>query len=266
MKRNIFVLLCFSLLLCSSCLPSGNRIKGNGELVTEKVDVSTYDRIVISGTKVILNYTQSDQQPSLQVHTDRNIYEMFQFITEGSTLKISPKEEFKNNQFRATQFTVTTNSASLVHVATGGSSVINVNNPLIGEKMDIYISGGADFYFHEGVTLEQLNIRVSGGGMVKGKNLQLQNLHSGVSGGGRIILNGEATFSDYKVSGGGTIDAKNLVSREVEAKVSGGGKLQLHVLEKLDAKVSGGGSLHYQGTPAVINRMVSGGGSVKPIN
>lgn len=104
MKKISLLFLICGLFLVSSCIPT-QTIKGDGNITTENIPVSEYDCLELEGGGMVVNYTQSDAPEGLEIKTDRNIFEKYEFNVENHKLKIRPKKEFrKHTNFRPTEF------------------------------------------------------------------------------------------------------------------------------------------------------------------
>ena len=96
MKKISLLFLICGLFLVSSCIPT-QTIKGDGNLTTENIPVSEYDCLELEGGGMVVNYTQSDAPEGLEIKTDRNIFEKYEFNVENHKLKIRPKKEFRKH-------------------------------------------------------------------------------------------------------------------------------------------------------------------------
>lgn len=110
--------------------------------------------------------------------------------------------------------------------------------------LEKYISAGAG------------DVHVSG---VKNDQLVLSN-----TGAANIEVSGQTKFVDIKSSGAGNIDTEKLHAERAKVSVSGAANVDLYASQQLDVTVSGIGSVTYSGNPPVVNKSVSGIGSVNP--
>ena len=141
MKKISLLFLICGLFLVSSCIPT-QTIKGDVNITTENIPVSEYDCLELEGGGMVVNYTQSDAPEGLEIKTDRNIFEKYEFNVENHELKIRPKKEFrKHTNFRPTEFMVTANSRNLKKLAAAGSTHVNINSPLQAEEFEAGLAG-----------------------------------------------------------------------------------------------------------------------------
>ena len=98
------------------------------------------------------------------------------------------------------------------------------------------------------------DIHVSG---VKNEELVLNN-----TGAANIEASGQTKFVDLKSSGAGNIETEKLQAERAKVTVSGAANIDVFASQQLDVSVSGIGSVTYSGNPPVVNKSVSGIGSV----
>jgi hypothetical protein len=90
------------------------------------------------------------------------------------------------------------------------------------------------------------------------------NILCSITGAGKITLSGTATGQTVQISGAGDIRNSALVSSYSSVLISGTGSVEVNVTRQLDAIVSGAGSIVYSGNPQIVNKTVTGIGSIRP--
>jgi hypothetical protein len=98
------------------------------------------------------------------------------------------------------------------------------------------------------------DIHISG---LKNDRLVLSN-----TGAANIEAAGQTKFVDIGTSGAGNIDTSKLVAERAKVTVSGAANVDVYASQQLDVSLSGIGSVTYSGNPPVVNKSVSGIGSV----
>ena len=91
------------------------------------------------------------------------------------------------------------------------------------------------------------------------KNAQLSISWQGA---GRIEAAGETKFVSISSTGAGKIDTARLRAERAKVSVTGAAHVDVHASQQLDVTVSGVGQVTYGGNPPVVNKSVSGLGSV----
>ena len=127
---------------------------------------------------MVVNYTQSDAPEGLEIKTDRNIFEKYEFNVENHKLKIRPKKEFrKHTNFRPTEFMVTANSRNLKKLAAAGSTHVNINSPLQAEEFEAGLAGSGIIQFHDTASFTNLKIEIAGSGDFVGHKVYCEELN-----------------------------------------------------------------------------------------
>ena len=98
------------------------------------------------------------------------------------------------------------------------------------------------------------DVHVSG---VKNDQLVFSN-----TGAANIEASGQTKFVDIKSSGAGNIETEKLQAERAKVSVAGAANIDVYASQQLDVSVSGIGSVTYSGNPPVVNKSVSGIGSV----
>lgn len=98
------------------------------------------------------------------------------------------------------------------------------------------------------------DVHISG---VKNDQLVLSN-----TGAANIEAAGQTKYVEISTSGAGNIEAGNLHAERAKITVSGAANVDVYASQQLDVSVSGIGSVTYYGNPPVVNKSISGIGSV----
>ena len=104
---------------------------------------------------------------------------------------------------------------------------------------------------------------VSGVARVTASKLDTANLAVKSSGASKLELNGKVEKLNVRMSGATRIKGSSLKVNTAEIRGSGAASARVDVSGSLKAKVSGASSVRYVGKPSVIEKSVSGAGSVK---
>jgi len=113
------------------------------------------------------------------------------------------------------------------------------------------------------VTLPELrSFSGEGAGVINLNNVRGELLDVEYRGAGRLAINGEVRKLRLSAEGVGEVDTKDLRTREAHVSFEGIGSVKVHASDKLNASVTGMGNLSYYGNPRVVNKSVSGIGSV----
>jgi len=101
-----------------------------------------------------------------------------------------------------------------------------------------------------------------GAGVMRLNNVRGERLDVNYRGAGRLAIDGEVRQLTLRAQGVGEVDTKALIAQEADVSFEGIGSVNIYAKDKLNANVRGMGNLTYYGNPRVVNKSVSGIGSV----
>lgn len=102
----------------------------------------------------------------------------------------------------------------------------------------------------------------SGASMISLNGLKNDKLVIETSGASKIDAEGETKTLDIESSGASKVDVQDLHAARVKVSLSGAGHANVYASEEVNADVSGAASITYYGEPKVVNKSVSGAGSI----
>ena len=113
------------------------------------------------------------------------------------------------------------------------------------------------------IAVPDLNrVTISGAGTARVTGVKNENFVINSTGAAKIEAKGETKAVEIRNSGAGLIDAHELRSSKAEVNLSGAGQAEVYASEQLDVTISGVGRVTYAGQPKVINKNISGIGTV----
>ena len=239
--KNLFlksfgISLVMVLFLTSCSAQNWGKVKGDGNVITEKRSVGNFDELGVSGSFDI--YLVKGKEGELTIKIEENLLPYLVTEVDNGKLKIKWKSGTSINTRKGVEITVAFND--IEGIALSGSGDIVSKDIIKSDNFEVAVSGSGD------MDLE----------------LDVQKMTAAVSGSGDMDLKGSATNFEAAVAGSGDIDGVNLKTEKAEVRVSGSGGITITVLNELDAKVSGSGSVRYKGNPSVEDVKVSGSGTV----
>ncbi|VXB64847.1 GIN domain-containing protein [Massilia sp. 9I] len=113
------------------------------------------------------------------------------------------------------------------------------------------------------VTMPELQtFKGEGAGVMRLNKIRGERLDVNYRGAGRLAIDGEVRQLTLRAQGVGEVDTKALIAQEADVSFEGIGSVNIYAKDKLNANVRGMGNLTYYGNPRVVNKSVSGIGSV----
>jgi hypothetical protein len=235
---KLFTVLAGALLIMgfTSCIFSfNNGIKGNGNIVKEKRNVSDFNKIEISGYyKVFL--TQGDEN-SLEIKADENLMEYLKTKTEDNELEISVKKSINPTKVPVIFLTF----KDLKSIDLNGACEILGQNFLKFDKLEVEGSGAT--YFDLDMKAAEVDFDLSGAT--------------------KITLSGKADNVKFDGSGAIKISAFEFTINNCDIDLSGASSAGINVTGNLKIDLSGASNLLYKGNPKIIKIETSGASSAK---
>ena len=238
--RHIPITLIAIIVLLSSChFGMGERVRGNGNIITQDRNISGFNKVHVSGSMNVRLMQQDQGQ--VKIEADENLMSYIEVYTEGSELIVRERKGFNLDPTK--EIVIYAMAPSFTEISVSGSGDVKSDNSISGS--------------------EGLVMMVSGSGDIE-MQVDVPSIKSRVSGSGSITLKGEAEDLDLTVSGSGAIKCFELSSENVSVSVSGSAEAEVNASRKLDISVSGSASVQYKGSPSVNSR-VSGSGEVRKV-
>lgn len=261
MKKTVLQTSSFILLILivslTSCVSSQSflPVKGNGESVDRKFNVSDFDAIDVSGGFDVVLVQGNSEEVTLTAQ--ENLFEYITVSVDQGTLKIYTENNIMST--RQMKARIAFKNIGKLRVSGGGdvTGETEVNVP----DLDVELSGGGDLTTT--IKTDELRCHISGGGDAKiDGNIKYYFLE--LRGGGDVESTVAAENIDCNISGGGNIDlrSKEMVSTAT-IDINGGGNVNADInAEKLNISVSGGGDATLNGKASEFGITVNGGGDI----
>lgn len=248
-RINIGILFAVCLLLVGCQMKA---VRGDGNLVTEIIPISDYEKLEASSASMKIKYVQSDEAPFLKVTVDKNIYDMYDFqVEDGNELRIIPKQSHRQIFFSPTEFTVVTNSRHLRKAEMAGQVELNVDSRLITDKFNLEMAGSVVVNLNDSVITDNLDVEIAGSGQLNAMAIRCNFLKGDIAGSGNLNLGGFADECSYEIAGSGSVHSFNLESNRMNGEIAGSGSLEIFVNEQINMAVAGIGKVKYKGNASV---------------
>jgi len=130
------------------------------------------------------------------------------------------------------------------------------------KKIDrLDVSGACDVFFEDGLSAEDLNVRLSGASDLKGK-IDAKKLSFDISGASDATISGNAAELSIEVSGASDFKGFDLTTNYCTAEASGASSVNITVNKELNAKASGASSVRFKGEGLIRDIKTSGSSNV----
>lgn len=214
----------------------GERISGSGHIISKEQSVGSFNGVDVGGAMEV--HVKQDATQSVKIEADDNLVQYIEVYTEGSTLKIHPRNGYNLDPSR--EIIVYVSAPAFKGIGVSGASKIIGDNAISGNDGLTLDASGAS----------KIMIELSGG-----------NVGGDVSGASSINLKGSVSKVDFQASGASHINAYELVADDAVADVSGASSMEITANKTLKAEASGASHVRYKGS-ANVNSNTSGASSV----
>lgn len=193
---------------------------GNKKVITRERDLPSFNSIDAGGSVNVL--IRKGETQSVKIETDENLMDKITTEVSDDVLLISSKGI--KNASKTNVYVTTTELKSL-----NAHGAVDVKSETLFEA-------------------QEFKIEASGASSVK-MDIDVETLHSAVSGAADVTLSGRAKVHEINVSGAGSLVAKSLVTENAIYKVSGAGDALLNVTGELNGQTEGSGEVKFIGDP-----------------
>jgi hypothetical protein len=255
LTRSLFFILLLFLpsLACGSF--TTNSVIGSGEIVTQTMDVSGFQRVTLEGFGDV--FIEQGQTESLSVETDENILPLLNVRVRGRELILGTKNGVNVNPSKSITYKLTVQDLDAISLSGSGSFHAA---PLNSGNFQVKVSGSGDVNI-TGLVAEALSIELNGSGNILVENIDVKTVDTSVQGSGDIKLEGQADTEKVRVGGSGNYLAGDLQTNAADVNVPGSADVTVWVENELNITVSGSGDIRYYGKPA-IDQTISGSGDI----
>jgi len=216
----------------------GNKVNGNGDVVTKNRTTNDYDQIKVSGSLDVV--LVSGTEGKLTIKAESNLIKHIKTEVDNDVLKLYTEKGFYLRPSRGKKLLITVPFKDLNKVTLSGSGDIVGKDVIKATAFKTGVSGSGD------VTLQ----------------VNSKNAEGFVTGSGDLVLTGSSDNFECSLTGSGDIEAFGLSANEVDASVTGSGDIQVTASESIRARVTGSGDIDYKGNPEIEDKKVSGSGDI----
>ena len=238
MKVSMIVFLA-AVLLTSCRFMGGERIRGNGNIVTVQRNMGSFNSIEAGGAVEVR--VKQDAANSVRIETDENLLEFLDISIDGSTLVVRPRKGY--NLDPSDEIIVHASSPNFKTIEVSGASKVLSESVIKGDELELGASGASE-------------IRMQ---------VETSTLKADLSGASTLELKGTSSRFSTEASGASKIKCMNLDTDETDLHVSGATDAEVTANKQLNIDASGASNIDYRGN-ASINQKSSGASSVRKVS
>lgn len=216
-------------------------VKGNGNIVSRELRVSTFVRLHI-GCNGVIELHQSDEEKVI-IEADENLLEYCAAANAGRTLYVSTRENIKQPVYTSCVVKIFLRQLNILYVRNEQGNVVCPNEIVLSEPLEIKI---------QSVGNTELNINAP-----KIKILCQAE--------GNTVLKGSTEKLEIKNQSQGNFDSSQLKAAELIIKNMADGNVLLHADNAITISHYADGFIHYNGNAVVKDIKQYGTGEVKRV-
>ena len=130
------------------------------------------------------------------------------------------------------------------------------------KKIDrLDVSGACDVFFEEGISAEELTVRLSGASDLKGR-IDAKKLSFNINGASDATISGNAAELSVDASGASDFKGFEMTTNYCTAEASGASSVNITVNKELNAKASGASSVRFKGEGLIRDIKTSGSSNI----
>lgn len=225
-------------LFLTSCNEFNFCIHGEGDIVTETIDIADFSSVSLLGADdVVITYGET-QEVTATGHS--NIIDRLKTNVSGNNWNVRLETGCHTDY----ELTVNITMPDIEALSILGSGDVYVNDFINGGELELDIAGSGDIELNrfEGCPKIDADITGSGDIRIEGETPDLKMLN-------------------IRIVGSGNFEAYPAQAAETYVEVVGSGDCYVSTIDYLDVHISGSGDVYYKGTPDVELK-VSGSGNV----
>ncbi len=216
-------------------------VKGNGNIVSREIKVSSFIRLHLSG-KGLIELHQSDDEKVI-VETDENLQENFVAANSGRTLYVSAEANFRKPVYTKCNIKIFLRQIDMLYIRNENANVVCVNEISLVNPIEIKI---------QSVGNTELNINAPSIKILS----QCQ---------GNVLLKGKCGRIEIKNQSQGDFNSSELNADELSIKNMAEGNIDLFANKSIAIKHYGQGYVHYSGNATLKEVKQYGDGEIKHV-
>ena len=216
-------------------------VKGNGNIISREISVSSFIRLHISGKGQVELY-QSDEEKVI-VETDENLQEFIYVGNSGRTLYVSVEGKLRQPVFTVCKIKIYLRQIDVMHIRNENANLTCGNKITTTGPIEIKNQSAGNV---------ELDINAPA----------IKILSQSV---GDVVLKGKCDSLIVKNQAIGDFNARDLIADRASIQNSAVGNVLLHAEKEITIKHSGVGYIHYSGKAILKDVRQHGVGEIKHI-
>lgn len=217
-------------------------VKGNGNIISREIQVSSFIRLHVSGKGLVELY-QSDEEKVI-VETDENFQEFFSVANSGRTLYVSAETKLKKPVYTVCKIKIYLRQIDVLYIRNDHANLICGNQITLSNPVEIKVQSVGNIELDINAPAIKILCQCEG----------------------NILLKGKCESLTIKNQSQGDFDSKNLIADRVTINNMAQGDVQLYADREIRIKHFGQGYIHYSGKAIMKDVRQYGDGEIKHVD
>ena len=217
-------------------------VKGNGNVVSREISVSSFVRLHISGHGLVELY-QSDEEKVI-IETDENLQEYFDVQNSGRTLYVTAGAKFRRPVYTKCTIKIFCRQMDVLYIRNDRADLICPQEISLASPLEITIQSVGNTSLNFNVPAIKILCQSEGNVSIKGKCESI----------------------DIKTQIQGDFSSKELLADKLTIKNMAEGNVELFADKEITISHYGQGYIHYYGNAALKDVKQHGQGEIKHVN
>lgn len=214
-------------------------VKGNGNVVSREISVSSYIRLHVSGHELVELY-QSDEE-KVVIETDENLQEFFEVANSGRTLYVSAGAKFKKPVYTKCVIRIYCRQLDVIYIRNEHADLVCPQEISLINPLDITI---------QSVGNTSLNFNAPSIKMLCQSE-------------GNVSIKGKCESIDIKTQMQGDFNSRELIADKLKIKNMAQGNVEVFAEKEITISHYGEGYIHYYGNATLKDVKQYGSGEIK---
>lgn len=209
-------------------------IKGNGNIVTENRNLSSFSGIHVGGAFDVV--IQKGNSHKVEIEADENLMSHIKMEVKGNTLKINMDGWVQ----KVNKLSLVITTKELNHLRAGGATDVEVMDVFSSDEFELDASGASD-------------VKIS---------VNTDKMKVNVSGSSDLELKGMADDMALNVSGASDLKAGDFQTKSINVMASGSSSARIYASQEITAIASGSSDINCVGNPSQKSVQTSGSSDI----
>lgn len=241
-KTNpVYIILLSAILFFTACQDDDLHIIPSSQITTAEIPVSEFSGIQVSDAfKIIVTFSETEE--SVMLEANANLHQQINIQNTGENLRIGLYKNTSISGKAVMNVYIKTKSLNLIQAM--GASIVELQNPLVGQALELSLEGAC---------------------IVKGQ-LEVEEINANIIGASILDLTGNSKQFSVRAEGASIMTGFAYKTDNLNAYIYGASNVSLTVNQEINVTASGASMLIYKGNGTIKHQKLSDTSKVVHLN